>query len=411
MTTNAKRLMEEVFNKSKEALEIIKSYAHITPLDKSYTFSRMTGSKIYLKYENLQKTGSFKVRGALFKTYKIYNKGINGVVTASAGNHAQGVAFAANVFGLKSVIVMPVVTPISKIEATMGYGAEVIIHGKVFDEAELLALDIANKKKYAYIHPFNDIDVISGQATIGWELLNQLNEIDMVVVPIGGGGLASGIISILKTVKPNIKIIGVEPSIAPKMYRSVELKKIVQIDVAPSLADGLIVKKVGELTFEIISNTIDDIVLVNEDEIAYAIYLLLERAKTLAEGTGAVSLAALISGKIKNINGKNVVALITGGNVDLTSIYRIIIKGLLKHGRIAKIYGYVPDIPGTLYKITEVIAKYRCNIIDIKHERFDEQGPPLYTRIEILLEIPSKDALNNVVDELNKYGYRFSSSK
>lgn len=411
MAINVQKLVEEVYNKSKAALEIIGNYIHVTPLDISSTFSGIVGGKVYLKYENLQKTGSFKVRGALFKTYKLYKEGVNGVVAASAGNHAQGVAFAARIFGLKSTIVMPSTTPISKMEATMGYGAEVVVHGNIFDEAEALALRIAKENGYAYIHPFNDIDVIAGQATIAWELLRQVNNIDIVVVPIGGGGLASGIISVLKTVKPSIKIVGVEASAAPKMAKSIAMKKIVQIDAAPSLADGLIVKKVGEITFEIISNIIDDIVLVDESEIAYSMYLLLERAKTLAEGAGASSLAALISGKVKNIKNKNIIALITGGNADLTSIYRVIVSGLLSHGRIAKIYGYVPDMPGTLYKITEVIAKYRCNIVDIKHERFNGKMPPLYTYIEILLEIPSREALNSVIDELYRHGFKFDISK
>lgn len=409
MLASVQELIEEVYNRSRIALKVIKRYIHTTPLDASMTFSNMAGCRVYLKYENLQKTGSFKVRGALFKAYELYSKGVDGVTTASAGNHAQGVAFAAKVFGMKSTIVMPITTPISKIEATAGYGAEVILHGSVFDEAESLALSIASEKNYAYIHPFNDIDVIAGQATIAWELLEQLDSIDVVVVPIGGGGLASGIISVLKTVKPSIRIVGVEPSVAPKMKKSVEMKKIVEVDVKPSLADGLIVKKVGELTFNIISNTIDEIVTVDEDEIAYSMYLLLERAKTLAEGAGASTLAALISGRIQGIKGKNVVALITGGNADLTSIYRVIVRGLLKHGRMVKIYGYVPDIPGTLYKITEVIAKHRCNIVDIRHERSNEKMPPLYTYIEILLEVPSRKALDNVINDLQKNGFNFST--
>ncbi|MCS7111937.1 MAG: threonine ammonia-lyase [Ignisphaera sp.] len=401
------RLMREVHSKSKIALKIIRDYIHITPLDVSTTFSKITGCKVYLKYENLQKTGSFKVRGALFKTHNLYNEGVKGIVTASAGNHAQGVAFASRVFGLRSIIVMPVTTPISKIEATIGYGAEVLLHGNIFDEAESLALSIATERNYAYIHPFNDIDVIAGQATIAWELLEQMENIDVVVVPIGGGGLASGIISVLKVIKPGIKIIGVEPSVAPKMKKSIEMNKIVQTDVKPSLADGLIVKKVGEITFKIISNNIDEIVTVDEDEIAYSMYLLLERAKTLVEGAGASTVAALLSGKIRDIKNKNVVAIISGGNADLTSIYRVIIRGLLKHGRMVKIYGYVPDMPGILSRVTEVIAKHRCNIVDIKHERFHEKIPPLHTYIEVLLEIPSREAVNNVVNDLRKNGLEF----
>jgi len=404
-------ILHEIINRSREAEKIIRSYIHRTPIDRSETFSRISNCDIYLKYENLQKTGSFKVRGALYKVYKAYINGAKGVVAASAGNHAQGVAYAAKVFGLPSIVVMPKTAPISKIDATKNYGAKIILYGDVIDEAEEKAKEVAEDQNFVFIHPYNDIDVIAGQATIAWEILEQLSNFDIVVVPIGGGGLASGIISIIKSVKPSIKIIGVEPKNAPKFYESLKCGKIVSIDVKPSIADGLIAKKPGTLTFEIISKLIDDIVLVDEDEIAYTMFLLLERAKMLVEGAGAVSLASILSRKISSIDGKKVLALITGGNVDLTSIYRIILKGLLVYGRIVKIRGYVPDVPGTLHKILTVLTKYGCNILEIRHERYHEKALPWHTDLEILMEIPSKDYVDQIINELKSIGIEMNIEK
>ncbi len=405
------RLLSEIVSRSREAEKIIRGYIHRTPIDRSDTFSRLSNCDVYLKYENLQKTGSFKVRGALYKVYKAYINGAKGVVAASAGNHAQGVAYAARVFGLSSIVVMPKTAPISKIDATKGYGAKVILHGDVIDEAEERAMEIAEEQKYVFIHPFNDVDIISGQATIAWEIIEQLSNFDMIVVPIGGGGLASGIISVIKNIKPDIKIVGVEPRNAPKFYESMRQGKIVNVDVRPSIADGLVAKKPGTLTFEIVSNFIDDIVLVDEDEIAYTMFMLLERAKMLVEGAGAASLASIISGKISDIGGRRVLALITGGNVDLTSIYRIIMKGLLVYGRIMKIRGYVPDVPGTLHKILTILAKYGCNILEIRHERYHEKALPWHTDLEILMEIPSKDYIDRIINELKSIGIEMNIEK
>ncbi len=330
-------------------------------------------------------------------------KNIRGVVAASAGNHAQGVAYAASVFGIRCCIVMPETASISKVEATRSYGAEVVLYGRVYDEAEAKAREIALEHGYSFIHAFNDIEVIAGQATIAWELIEQLNDFDMVVVPIGGGGLASGILSVLKKVKPNVKVIGVEPSAAPKMLESIKAGKPVTIQVKPSLADGLVTKRPGDITFEIVSNLIDDIVVVDENEIALAIYLLLERAKVLAEGAGAASLAALISGKIVT-ERKKVVALITGGNIDLTSLYRIIVRGLAVYGRIARLTVVLPDFPGTLRDVLEVIAKYRGNIVDIRHDRM-ATDVPWHARVEIVVEVPRKEVIEEIAKELRFRGY------
>jgi len=389
-----------------EALEIVHKHIHITPIDRSRTFSSMSNCEVYLKYENLQKTGAFKVRGALYKVYKLSRQGIKGVVAASAGNHAQGVAYAAKALGMRAVIVMPLSASIAKVEATRGYGAEVVLYGEVYDDAEAKAREIAQENNLAFVHPFDDIDVMAGQATIAWELFNQLNDFDAVIVPIGGGGLASGILSVVRKVKPSIRVIGVEPSNAPKMLESLRRRAPTMIEPRPSLADGLVTKKPGEFTFTIISNYIDDIVTVGEDEIALAIHLLLERAKVLAEGAGAAALAALISGKIK-LDRKRVVVLVTGGNIDLTALYRVIIKGLLGQERIAKFRGFIPDVPGALYKVLSIIAKYRGNIIDIKHDRYDFKALPWHATVEILVEVPSKTASRKILEELQKKNLNF----
>lgn len=407
MDIRADELVNLIYEKSREAFNIIKRYVHRTPVDLSRSFSQMTEYKVFLKYENLQKTGSFKVRGALFKVYNLMLQGVRGVVAASAGNHAQGVAFAAQIFGLRAVIVMPLTASIAKVEATRSYGAEVILHGTVYDEAETFAKRISEEQGLAFVHPFDDVDVIAGQATIAWELLEQLEDFDAIVVPIGGGGLVSGIISVLKRVKPEIKIIGVEAEHAPKMYESIRSGKPVTISPKPSIADGLVTKKPGEITFAIVSRFIDDIVTVSEEEIAMAIHLLLERGKVLAEGAGAASLAALISGKVKLRKGMKVVALVTGGNIDATALYRVLLRGLLNQGRIARLRGEVLDVPGSLERVLSVIASHRGNVLDIKHDRYELRASPWHAVVEILVEVPSRKVAQEILRDLKVKGFDF----
>jgi len=399
-------LLDQVFERSRVAYEVVERYVHRTPLDRSRTFSELVGAEVYLKCENLQKTGAFKVRGALFKVYNLAKQGVKGVVAASAGNHAQGVAYASRTWGLRAVIVMPETASISKIEATKSYGAEVVLYGSVYDEAERKAWEIAESEGLVFVHPFNDIDVMAGQGTIAWELIEQLHDFDAVVVPIGGGGLASGILAVLKKMKPNVKVIGVEPENAPKMLSSIRSGRITEIEVKPTLADGLATKRPGDLTYTIVSNFIDDIVTVSEDELATAIYMLLERAKLLVEGAGAASIAALLSGKVR-VRGR-VVALITGGNIDVTALYRILLRGLVAAGRVVKLRGYVPDVPGALRGALEIIAKYRGNIVDIRHDRYDVRASPWYASVEILLEVPSRDVVKSMLNDLERRGYRFT---
>jgi len=370
----------------------------------------MTGGIIYLKYENLQKTGAFKVRGALYKVYKIAQSSKSrGVIAASAGNHAQGVAYAASVFGLNSIIVMPETASISKIEATKSYGADVILYGKVYDEAYEKAKEIAEEKGYEFVHAFDDLDVIAGQGTIALEILKELSDIDVFIVQIGGGGLASGIATVIRKLRgSSVKIIGVEPENAPKMKMSIKAGKPVEIEAKPSLADGLVTKKPGDITFRIISELVDDIVTVSEDEIAQAMYLLLERNKILAEGAGAAGLAALLSGKI-NVRGKKVVTIISGGNVDLTAIYRIILRGLSSIGRIVSLRGSIPDVPGSLSRVLQIIAEERGNIVEIYHNRFEPLVDPWHAQVELIVEVPSIDIVNRIIKRLKSLGFAFKA--
>jgi len=398
-------IAEEVYARSREALEVISKYIHRTPLEKSATFSKIVGANVYLKLENLQKTGAFKVRGALYKAFKLRREGVRGVVAASAGNHAQGVAYGAQVLGMRAVIVMPESASIAKVEATRNYGAEVVLYGSVYDDAEKKAREIAEREGLVMIHPFDDIDVMAGQATIAWEVLEQLRDIDIVVVPIGGGGLASGILSVIKKRSPNTKVIGVEPEAAPKMLASLRAGRPTVLEPKPSLADGLVTKRPGELTFKVVSSLIDDIVTVSEREIAYAIYMLLERCKLLAEGAGAASLAAILSGKIEAKG--NVVALITGGNIDVTTLYRVLMEGMNESGRVAIVRGSVPDVPGSLSRVLSVIAKHRANVIDVEHHRHGPGIDPWHVVVEIVMEVPSRETTKKIIEDLNRIGLRF----
>ncbi len=402
---DTRRLAEEIYLEALKAREIVSRHARKTPLDHSSTFSRMSGGHVYLKYENLQKTGSFKIRGALYKVYRVRSQA-SGVVAASAGNHAQGVAYAARSLGLPSIIVMPETASISKVEATRGYGAQVVLYGKIYDEAEQKAREIAEEKGYAFIHPFDDPHVIAGQGTVALEILEDLSDIDVVVVPVGGGGLISGIAAVFKKLSPSTRIVGVEPENAPKFTESLRAGKPVTVEVRPTIADGLATKKPGNLTFRIVSGLVDKMVTVTEDELAKAIYLLLERGKVLAEGAGAAALAAILSGKV-DVEGKRVVALVSGGNIDLTAIYRLLIRGLAGAGRIAAIQGHVPDLPGTLAKIASIIASYRGNIVEVIHDRADMEAPAWHTTLKIIFEAPSLETVDTILKELERHGYRF----
>jgi len=379
--------------------DLIKKYIHETPLDYSTTFSRMVNSNVYLKLENLQKTGSFKVRGAFSKLIRLKDEEKKkGVIAVSAGNHAQGVAYAASVLGIRSTIIMPETAPISKYLATKSYGAQVILYGKFLHESMKKAEELINEYGMVLVHPYDDINIVLGQGTLGLELLKI--DVDKVIVPVGGGGLISGISIAIKAKRPNVKIIGVQSSASPSLKVSKDLGRLVEIDPSFSIADGILVKSPSKLTYDIINELVDDIVLVDDEEIASAIVYLLERGKTIAEGAGAASLAALLSGKVKVSSEEKVVPVISGGNIDLSLLARLIDKMLYKFKRIVKVKVIVPDKPGYLNKVLSRVAQIRGNVIDVIHDRVSSDVKPGYTKIYVMFEIPSGDAISELLYNL-----------
>lgn len=406
MEREADKLIEEVNIKIKEARRVLQGVAHRTPLNHSRTFSRMTGGEVYLKLENLQKTGAFKIRGAYYKISKLAREGVKRVVAASSGNHAQGVAYSASLLGIKSTIVMPRYTPFFKVEATRNYGADVILYGETYDDAYQKALQISRETGAPLIHPFNDTDIIAGQGTIGVEIYEDLEDVDLVAVPIGGGGLISGIAVALKKINPDIKVVGVQPAGAPSMFLSYREGRPVETPHPYSIADGVIVKKPGDKTLAIIRRLVDDIVLVDDEETARAVFLLLERAKVVAEPAGALSLAAMLSGKIP-VSEKKAVAVISGGNIDPSLLSRIINQALYMEGRQVKITGVLPDKPGQLKKVIDTVAELGLNIISIEHERVNPLVSPGTAQVTLGLEVPDKNSVTVLLTRLKAKGLDF----
>ncbi len=406
MELDVDRLVDEVNIKIKEARQVLQGVAHRTPLNYSRTFSRMSGGEIYLKLENLQKTGAFKIRGAYYKLSKLKKEGVEKVVAASSGNHAQGVAYSAALLGMKATIVMPRYTPFFKVEATRNYGAEVILYGETYDDAYSKALEISEETGAELIHPFNDTDIMAGQGTIGVEIYEDLDSVDLVAVPVGGGGLISGIAVALKKINPDIKIIGVQPAGAPSMYLSYHENRIVETPHPYSIADGVVVKKPGDKTFAIIKRLVDDMVLVEDKEIARAVFLLLERAKVVAEPAGALPLAAMLSGKIP-VSEKKAVAVISGGNIDPSLLARIINQALYMEGRQVKITGILPDKPGQLKKVIDAVASLGLNIISIEHERVNPLVSPGTAQVTLGLEVPDKNSITLLITKLKGMGLDF----
>ncbi len=379
------------------AAEKIKSFIHKTPLIHSNSFSKLIEADVYLKAENLQKTGSFKVRGAFNKLISIKD---GKVIAASMGNHAQGVAFAAGRLGIQSRIIMPLTAPIVKQEATKGYGAEVELHGESFNEALNYAL---SQKDYTFIHAFDDEEIIAGQGTIGIELADELKDIDYVLVPVGGGGLISGISIVVKSLAPKTKVIGIQTESATAAYSSFKKRVISETKPSPTLADGIAVGRIGEKPFEIINRYVDDILLVKEDSIAMAILLFLERKKLVVEGAGAVPLAALMENK-ERFKGKRTVLVISGGNIDFTLIDRIIHKGLVSSGRIGIFEVIVDDIPGSLHSATGIIAAHKGNILNVLHDRLAGDLSVGKTKVAFTVEIRGKEHLERILSDFKAKG-------
>ena len=341
-----------------------------TPCPLSITLSKLCGCHTYFKLENLQMTGSFKERGALNKLLHISEvEKRAGVVAASAGNHAQGVAYHATRLGIKSTIVMPKQTPLIKVSNTRDLGGQVILHGANYDEALALARELAKDQGYTFIHAFDDDAIIAGQGTIGLELLGEETKFDAVIVPIGGGGLISGLAVAMKTLQPDIRIIGVEPEYAASMQAALSANQPTEISIKPTIADGLAVKRAGIRTLEVVRHYVDEVVSVSEEEIASAILKLLEIEKTVVEGAGAAALAAVLFHKITGLEGRNVAILVCGGNIDPNLLAKIIERGLAKDGRLVRIRATVRDRPGELAKICQIVAETAANIIDVAHNR------------------------------------------
>ena len=391
--------------KVQQAAKMIRDKVIRTPLVHSPSLSRMFGGEIYLKLENLQKTGSFKIRGATYSIRLNRQKiGPNGVVAASAGNHAQGVALAARQAAIPATIVMPEWASISKQEATRSYGGEVVIAGQSLGESLKKAEEMVQDGK-TFIHPFEDQDVMAGQGTIALEILEDLKETDMILVPIGGGGIISGIASTIKSIKPDVYIVGVQTAACPSAFESRRQGRVTRVDAKQSIADGISVKQVGKLNFDIIQKTVDDVVLVEEDQIAAAILLLLERKKILAEGAGAVSLAALLSGLVTIRQNSRIVLLISGGNVDSPLLGRIIAQGLLKNSRIMRIRVRLDDTPGSLARLLALISDLKANVLHIFHDRNVKNLPVYITRVDLELETRGSKHVDDIVRMLNAAGY------
>ncbi len=386
------------------AQAVLKGLIHHTPLDISTTFSRMAQCQVYLKAENLQKTGSFKIRGAINKMHHL-PPGTPGVIAASAGNHAQGVAFAASRLGIPATVVMPVGAPVSKVTATAGYGAKVVQAGDSYDGAYQRALEIRGETGETFIHAFDDPQVVAGQGTIGLEILADLPDVEAVVAPIGGGGLIAGIGLVMKSLRPEVRVIGVQAEGAPSMQVSRQEGAIRQLDTASTIADGIAVKKPGSLTFDLVQRLVDDIVLVPDEDTATAMLALLERSKLLVEGAGAIALAALLSGRI-SLPGRRVVVVLSGGNVDVHVIAQIIERGLAKTGRFVTLRTVVVDRPGALNRLLTLVASTQANIISITHDRIKPTVPIRQAEVELALETRDWEHIREITTLLSGHGYQ-----
>jgi threonine dehydratase len=380
---------------------------YLSPCQRSSELSDLTGLPLYLKLENLQRTGAFKERGALNKLLLLAPaERERGVITASAGNHAQGVAFHAAALGIRAQIVMPLATPQIKVAATRGFGADVVLHGANYDEACEEALRRRDSEGRTFIHPFDDAEVIAGQGTIGLELLEQVPDLEAVVVPVGGGGLIGGIACALKESNPRIRVIGVEPEKLPSMLRAREAGTLVTLSAEATIADGIAVRRAGGLTLPLVSRYVDEIVTVDDEEIASAILMLLEHEKTLAEGAGAAALAALLQSKT-NLRARRTVVLVSGGNIDVSLLAKIIERGLVKDGRLLRIRVYLQDRPGALLALTQILARERANIVETIHNRAYYGVSLGETVIDVTLETRGTSHITAISHALREAAFRF----
>ena len=389
-----------------EAVERVRETSRHTPIDYSHTFSDMTGAEVHLKMENFQRTGSFKIRGATNRIMTLSEADREkGVVTASAGNHAQGVALAASRSGVDSKIVMPEYAPISKIKATQSYGAEVVLHGQDYNEAAEKAHEIEREEDRTYVHAFDDEKVMAGQGTIGLEIVDDLPSLETILVPIGGGGLISGVATAIKGRKPDVRVVGVQAEGASSVAQSLQKGEIHERDSVETIADGIATRRVGDRPFEVIRERVDEVVTVSDPEIAMALTYVLERGKTLVEGAGAAPLAALLFEKFEFDPEEVIVPAMCGGNIDLKTLTTVIMRGLVATGRYVKIRTVLRDRPGSLQDLLDVISAKKANIYAIQHDRTSRQIGMADTEVEIDLETRGHDHVEELIDAIRDAGY------
>ena len=391
-------------DKFEEASEIVKKVTQETSLVYSEYFSQQTGNKVYLKPENMQVTGAYKIRGAYYKISTLSpEEREKGLITASAGNHAQGVAYAAKAFGVKAVIVMPTTTPLIKVERTKSYGAEVVLYGDVYDEACEKALSMAEEEGYTFIHPFDDLTVATGQGTIAMEIVKDLPLVDYILVPIGGGGLATGVSTLAKLLNPNIKVIGVEPAGANCMQVSLEKGEVTTLPGVNTIADGTAVKRPGEKIFPYLQKNLDGIVTVEDPELVVAFLDMVENHKMIVENSGLLTVAAL---KHLDVKGKKIVAILSGGNMDVITMSSVVQNGLIARDRIFTISVLLPDKPGELTRVSGVIAKEQGNVIKLEHNQFYSTNRNAAVELQITLEAFGTSHKLQIIRALEEAGYQ-----
>lgn len=396
--------MELTLEKFEEACEVVKEVTTETKLVFSDYFSAQTGNKVYLKPENMQFTGAYKLRGAYYKMSTLSEEERQrGLITASAGNHAQGVAYAAKCYNVKATIVMPTTTPLIKVNRTKSYGAEVILYGDVYDEACTYAYQLAEEKGYTFVHPFDDLEVATGQGTIAMEIIKELPLVDYILVPIGGGGLATGVSTLAKLLNPKIQVIGVEPAGANCMQASVKAGKVTTLDSVNTIADGTAVKTPGTTIFPYISQNLDDIITVEDEELVVAFLDMVENHKMVVENSGLLTVAAL---KHLNVKNKKVVSILSGGNMDVITMSSVVQQGLVLRDRIFSVSVLLPDKPGELSRVSDVIAKQSGNVIKLEHNQFVSINRNAAVELRITMEAYGTEHKNQIIQALEESGYK-----
>ena len=390
--------------KFEDATEEVKKVTQETKLVFSEYYSSITGNKVYFKPENMQYTGAYKVRGAYYKISTLSEEEKKrGLITASAGNHAQGVAYAAKLAGIRAVIVMPTTTPLIKVNRTRSYGAEVVLYGNVFDEACAYAYQLASENGYTFVHPFDDLDVATGQGTIAMEIIKELPTVDYILVPIGGGGLCTGVSTLAKLLNPKIRVIGVEPAGANCMQESLKAGHVVALSDVNTIADGTAVKRPGEKLFPYIRQNVDEIITVEDSELIVAFLDMVENHKMIVENSGLLTVAAL---KHLNVKKKKIVSILSGGNMDVITMSSIVQHGLIQRDRVFTVSVLLPDKPGELAKVAELLAKEHGNIIKLEHNQFVSINRNAAVELRITLEAEGTEHKNRIVQALNDEGYR-----